>query len=268
MAEGHSIVRWARALRPMIGEGLEKVEVPARWSERAADLPGQHLADIGTHGKHLLLRLSGSLTVHCHAMIYGAWQFGRPGMALRKPEENVRLRLQTEQREAVFFNGPVVELLTEQELREHEKLTALGPDVLHERFDREEVWRRLQRDRKRAIGDAILDQTIVAGVGNIFKSESLFVAAVDPRAPVAAFSRETIDRIWEAVIPMMRQNAARSGPIVTLNRGLRRGGERYWAYRRRGTACFRCNASIEMLRQGQNKRTTYFCPACQKRPFL
>jgi DNA-formamidopyrimidine glycosylase len=263
VAEGHSIVRWARALRALVGEPLELVETPQRWAERAAALRGERLTAIGTHGKHLLLHSSIDLTIHCHAMMYGSWQFGAPGMGLRKPAKQVRLRLRTGRREAVFFNGPVVEFLTAAELAGHDKLAALGPDLLHDDFDRDDTWRRLQRHRRRALGEALLDQRIVAGVGNIFKSEGLFVAGLDPRSPVGLVARDSIERLWDLLIPMMASNARRSGPILTLHGSLRRGGERYWVYRRRGKPCFRCGTPIEMLRQGQLKRTTYFCPSCQ-----
>jgi DNA-formamidopyrimidine glycosylase len=265
VAEGHSILRWARSLRPLSGEPLEAVQLPQRWAERAAQLPGQLVSRVDTHGKHLLIRLSGSLTIHCHAMMYGSWQFGAPGMPLRKPETNVRLRLRTARREAVFFNGPVVELLTPEELQSHDKLCALGPDLLHENFDRDEAWRRLQRKRQRAIGDAVLDQRLVAGIGNIFKSEGLFVSGIDPLSPVGTLAAEDLERLWQSLIPMMKEAARRSGPIVTLDRGLRRGGQRHWVYRRRGHACFRCGTPIAMVRQGELKRTTYYCPTCQRR---
>jgi DNA-formamidopyrimidine glycosylase len=266
VAEGHSVVRWARSLRSQIGEPLITAQLPKRWADRAAALPGQHLVAVGTHGKHLLLHLSGGSTIHCHAMMYGSWQFGGPGMSLRKPAKNIRLRLSTAKSEAVFFNGPVVELLTEAELRVHEKLNALGPDVLHDDFDRDEVWRRFQTSRARFIGDALLDQTLVAGIGNIFKSEGLFLAGVNPLAPIATVTQDQVTRIWDVVIPIMESNSRRAGPIVTLDKGLRRDGERHWVYRRTGRACYRCGAPIEMVRQGQLKRTTYFCPRCQSRP--
>lgn len=98
---------------------MVQADLPRRWADRAATLPGQHLREIQTHGKHLLLHLSEGLSVHCHAMMYGSWQFGKPLMKLRKPEKYVRLRLRTANHEAVFFNGPVVELLTAQELQTH-----------------------------------------------------------------------------------------------------------------------------------------------------
>jgi len=266
VAEGHSVVRWARSLRSLVGEPLITVELPKRWGDRAAALPGQHLDAVGTHGKHLLLHLSGGSTLHCHAMMYGSWQFGPPGMPLRKPEKNIRLRLTTANSEAVFFNGPVVELLTDEEFRAHEKLNALGPDVLHEDFDRHEAWKRLGTTPSRAIGDALLDQTLVAGIGNIFKSEGLYLAGVNPMAPVGSVTQTQITRIWDVLIPIMESNSRRAGPIVTLDKGLRRNGERHWVYRRTGRACYRCGTPIERIRQGQLKRTTYFCPNCQSRP--
>lgn len=268
MAEGHSILRWARALHPLVGESLTAVEAPQRWAERAPSLLGRQLTEIGTHGKHLLLHTSADLTIHCHAMMYGSWQFGRPGLKLRKPEKNVRLRLRTSDYEAVFFNGPVVELLTAQELQEHEKLTALGPDLLHADFDRDEAWRRLQQNGSRPLGDALLDQKLVAGVGNIFKSEGLFAANLDPRVPMALVDRGSLERLWQVLIPMMMSNARRSGPVVTLNANLRRGAERYWVYRRTRQPCYRCSGPVEMLRQGQLRRTTYYCPMCQNGPSL
>lgn len=167
MAEGHSILRWARSLRPLLGQPLVRVDLPKRWADRMAGLPDQHLREIQTHGKHLLLHLPEGLSLHCHAMMYGSWQFGRPAMKLRKPEENVRLRLRTANHEAVFFNGPVVELLTAEELQAHKRLTALGPDILRPDFDREEAWKRLRRTEERPAGDALPDQGIVAGIGNM-----------------------------------------------------------------------------------------------------
>ncbi len=263
MAEGHSILRWARALRPLVGQPLVQVDLPKRWADRAAGLPGQHLREIQTHGKHLLLHLSEGLSLHCHAMMYGSWQFGTPAMKLRKPEKNVRLRLRTARHEAVFFNGPVVELLSAEELQAHKRLSALGPDILHPDFERAEAWERLRRAKERPIGDALLDQRIVAGIGNIFKSEGLFLAGLDPRVPVKLTSQSQVEQLWDRLIPVMLENSRRSGPVVTLHRSLRRGGERYWAYRRTGRPCFRCNAMIEMVRQGELRRTTYFCSRCQ-----
>jgi formamidopyrimidine-DNA glycosylase len=197
-------------------------------------------------------------------MMYGSWQFGRPGQELRKPQRQVRVRLQTAGHEAVFFNGPIAELLDAGELEAHERLHALGPDLMSDTFDADEAFRRLSRRPDRELGDAVLDQTIVAGIGNIYKSEGLFLAGLDPRRPVCDVSRREADRIWSVTAPLMWQDARRSGPITTLDRHLRRGRDRHWVYRRRTRPCFRCEAPIEMVRQGELQRSTYFCPGCQR----
>jgi DNA-formamidopyrimidine glycosylase len=264
MAEGHTVVRWARRLRPMIGQPLELIQLPRRWADRDWLLVGQHLTAIETRGKHLLLHISDGQTAHCHALMFGSWQVGRPRMRLRKKERDVRLRLRTADREAVFFHGPVVELLTAEELAKHAVLKKLGPDILGPSFDREEAWQRLQKAPGRTIGDAVLDQNIVAGIGNVYKSEAFFVAGIDPQRPVGECSRREIERIWDAVIPLMQEGARDFGPITTLPPALREGRERNWVYRRNGRPCRRCTAAVQMVRQGVLKRTTYFCPACQR----
>ena len=262
MAEGHLVARWAQRLRALIGQPLELVELPARWGERAPGLVGQHLADVSTHGKHLLLRLSGGDTIHCHAMMFGSWQVGKPGMSLRKPAHRIRLRLRTRRGEAVFFNGPVVELLTPAELAGHQRLNSLGPDILAPAFDRDEVWRRLRADPSREIAEAIIDQTVVAGIGNIYKSESLFLAGIDPRATVGSLARAQLDELWDILVPLMRKGV---GASRMRTRPTPRDGKdhRHWVYQRRGQSCFRCGAKIARIVQGRARRATFFCPSCQ-----
>jgi DNA-formamidopyrimidine glycosylase len=265
MAEGHLIVRWARRLRALLRQPLVHVDLPARLADRAPGLAGQHLADVTTHGKHLLLHLSGGETIHCHAMMFGSWQFGKPGMSLRKAAHQVRLRLRTSGQEAVFFNGPVVELLTPEELASHPRLRALGPDVLAADFDRGEAWRRLQMEPGREVADAIIDQTIVAGIGNIYKSEGLFLAAIHPRAPVSVLRRTDVDHLWDILIPLMRRGT-RTGRIRTGPDKKGGKGRQHWVYRRRGQACAQCGTKIVRTVQGKTQRSTYFCPDCQPEP--
>lgn len=227
-------------------------------------LVGECVTRVDTHGKHLLLRLSDGYTLHCHALMVGSWQFGSPGMELRRPATDVRLRLVTDRLEAVFFNGPVVELLDAAAAARHRSLSRLGPDVLHEPFAREAAWERLQRQGELAIGDAVLRQEVVAGIGNIFKSEALFMARIDPRTRVAELGHLRIERFWNAVIPIMRAAADGSGPIVTTPSHLRRRGERYWVYRRGRRPCLWCGATVQRIRQGPHARSTYFCARCQR----
>jgi formamidopyrimidine-DNA glycosylase len=264
MAEGHAVVRWARALRPLVHEPLVAVDAPRRWQERARGLVGACIEDIETRGKHLLIHVSTGATIHCHAMQYGSWQVGVPGMPLRKAERYVRLRLRTPTHEAVFFHGPVMEILTADELAAHAALGALGPDLMSDGFDRGEAWRRVQADGARAVGDVVLDQRVVAGIGNIYKSEGLFLAHIDPRRAVDTVERVELERLWDVLIPLMHEGARHPGAITTLPSALRTDGRRTWVYRRRGHPCFRCGAPVEMVRQGELRRATYYCPECQR----
>jgi endonuclease-8 len=264
MPEGHTVARWARDLGPIVGEPITSIKAPARWAEQAAEIPGQHVSTVQSRGKHLILQLSRGGAIHCHAMQYGSWQIGEPGMELRKEERYVRLRLLTPFHEAVFFHGPVMEILSAQELRAHEALAALGPDIMSVEFDRDEAWRRLRREKGRPIGDVVLDQRVLAGIGNIYKSEGLFLAQIDPRRSARGIRRMEVERAWDALQPLMAEGSTRFGATITLPTELQSNGQRHWVYRRRGHACFRCGTKIEMVRQGELERATYFCPGCQR----
>ena len=269
MAEGHAVARWAEALRVLVGETLIDAGVPPRWRERARALVGGRITAVRTTGKHLFLRCDappagGELVIHCHAMQYGSWQVGERGMVLRKEARYVRLRLATAAHEAVYYHGPVMEILTPAELAAHPAVAALGPDLLHAGFDRAEAAARIGADGGRPIGDAILDQRNVAGIGNIYKSEGLFLAAIDPRRPARQVSGAELERLWDALIPLMREGVGQQpGRTTTLPADLRAGGEYNWVYRRRRRPCFRCGTPVAMVRQGELARATYFCPSCQ-----
>jgi DNA-formamidopyrimidine glycosylase len=264
MAEGHAVVRWARALGALEGEPLEEVRLPKRWGERGQTLIGEHITKVETRGKHLLLHLSNGETLHTHAMQYGSWQIGERGMALRKAGTYVRLRLVTTAHEAVFFHGPVIELLTADELANHSALLALGPDVMSPQFDRNEVARRVRAAGERSIGDVVLDQHVVAGLGNIFKSEGLFLAHVDPRRAAATITPAELNLLWDELIPLMWRGTERYGKTTTTPPELQQAGYLHWVYRRQRKPCLHCGTPIEMVRQGDLNRSTYFCPHCQR----
>jgi endonuclease VIII len=264
VAEGHAVVRWARALQSLVGEPLVEVRLPKRWGDRGERLIGACVVAIETRGKHLLHHVSNGETIHIHAMQYGSWQTGERGMALRKEAKYVRLRLATATHEAVFYHGPVIELLTPDELATHAALNALGPDVMSPTFDRDEAARRVHESGERPIGDVVLDQRVMAGLGNIFKSEGLFLAAIDPRRPARGVSRAELDRLWDEIVPVMWRGTERFGRTATTTPELMESGIIHYVYRRRGHACVRCGTKIAMVRQGELARATYYCPGCQR----
>ena len=264
MAEGHAVIRWKRNLERLLGETIVEVKMPKRWGDRPQTLVGQHLDRVDTHGKHLLLRLSGGETLHCHAAQYGSWQVGEMGMDYRKKSTYIRLRLLTVQHEAVFYHGPTVELLTPGELAHHERLNRLGPDVMAPDFDREEAARRIAAEGEHPIGPTLLDQRVVAGIGNIYKSEGLFLVGIDPHRSAASVTREEQERLWEALIPLMWRGTERWGRTKTTPSELQAEGHERWVYGRKGKPCLQCGTPIELFRLPPHERTTYRCPACQR----
>jgi DNA-formamidopyrimidine glycosylase len=268
MAEGHAVVRWKRRLAPLVGEPLRGIKMPKRWGERPQSLVGEHVTGVETHGKHLLLNLSTGETLHCHGAQYGSWQVGERPLGLRKEEKHVRLRLATDAHEAVFFHGPTVELLTPEERAGHERLNSLGPDVMagtpaRSAFDRDEAARRVWAEGDRPISPTVLDQRVMAGVGNIYKSEGLFLAGIDPRRPAASVSREELDRFWDAVIPIMWEGTESWGRTKTTPPELRERGHTRWVYQRKGKPCLVCDTPVELVRLPPYDRATYLCPRCQ-----
>jgi formamidopyrimidine-DNA glycosylase len=166
----------------------------------------------------------------------------------------------------------VVELLWPEERQAHPRLSALGPDLLKQDLDRDEVWRRLARDSVAplTIAEAILDQTVIAGIGNIYKSEGLFLAGIDPYRTVQSLERPQIEQLWNILIPLMKKGARQSGPVITrtgvtgVSRKRIKPSDRHWVYQRQGKNCYLCGMGVRMIRQGKNRRTTFFCPLCQK----
>ena len=243
MPEGDSLHRAARRLQVLVGERVE-VETPhpraavKRLPER---LDGRRLEQVEAIGKNLLLRFEGGLVLRSHLRMNGRWRVERRGAArVGKPW----LVLRGGEHEAVLWNGPVLELVTDSYLR------AAGPDILGEPPDFEEMLARLRAERERAIGDALLDQRLVAGIGNLWKAEALWEARVSPWRGVGELRGGELRAVLEDAHRLMR--TALDGP-----RPLRH------VYRRAGRACPRCGGVIRSAPQGDNARMAYWCAGCQ-----
>jgi formamidopyrimidine-DNA glycosylase len=156
-----------------------------------------------------------------------------------------------------------MEVLSLEEFATHERFHSLGPDLLHDDFSVNAVHRALHAQGEREIGDAILDQRIVSGIGNIYKSEGLFLASIDPRRPSTSVSARELEILFDELIPMMQAGRFKYGITVTLPEELQlEPWIRNWVYRRRAQPCFVCATPIEMIRQGAFQRATYFCAHC------
>jgi endonuclease-8 len=222
-----------------------------RWPQR---LSGRAVERISTHGKHLLVHFEGGLSLHSHLRMTGAWATGLAGQAGRRSRRRAWLILQSDGHEVVNFDGPVLELMTAARTRTDPRLSRLGPDVLADQFNHELFLRRLREDDPtRGFGDALLDQTTIAGIGNIWKAETCWGAGIDPWRPIGNVSDEDASRAIELVRPRMMKSAL--GSERAEDRG---------AYRRDGKPCSRCGTSIKAAGQGDDNRITWWCPGCQR----
>ena len=263
MPEGDTLWRVANRLSPVLAgrrvTGL-RLATPALSAEaRRHRVEGSTIRGVEARGKHLLVRFSTGVALHTHLGMTGSWHLYRVGSRWQQPAHLARVVLEADGVVAVCFVPRVVELVPEAEEAAHPSLTALGPDVVSAPFEAEAAVTRLQARGSAAIGAALLDQTALSGIGNIYKSEVLFLRGVDPFAPVAALDRMQLRRIVETAHKLMRRSV-----VAPVRRTAAQGaGGQYWVYRRARRPCRRCATLIRAARQGTPSRTTYWCPRCQ-----
>ncbi len=259
MPEGDTIHYAANRIRPVLEGHVPEAIVthrrfaPARWPERLA---GRAVRSVDAHGKHLFLRFEGDLTIHSHLRMTGSWRVLRQGRTWPRSPQSAWLVLTRGAHEVVQFNGPVLDLMTESRTRFDQRLAALGPDIVAEEFDRDRVLRRLREDDPtRPIGDALLDQRIVAGIGNLWKVEGCFLAGLDPWRPAGGVGDEEVVAVLDAVRPRMQQSA-RDGNQSRFK----------VIYGAAGRPCPRCGpvSDIQVRGQWDDNRPTFWCPRCQR----
>jgi endonuclease VIII len=258
MPEGDTIAYAAQRMRPvLVGAVPDEIVTPQprhlwdRWPERLA---GRAVIGIRTHGKHLFVDFEGDYVLHSHLRMSGSWGVYPAGGRWHRAPRRAWLVLHSRGHEVVEFDGPVLELMTAGRARLDPRLAELGPDVLAEEFDRARFLARLRSDDPtRGIGDALLDQRNVAGIGNAWKAEGCWAAAIDPWRPLASVSDVEALAVIELVRPGML-DSARSG----------RPRERPRVYRQSGRPCPRCGTKIRARGAGDENRTTFWCPGCQR----
>jgi endonuclease-8 len=250
MAEGDTILRAARRIdAALTGETVAaSAPNPRGRAARIERLDGRRLEAVESHGKNLLLRF-GDLVLHSHMGMNGSWHVYPRGASWRKPHRSAWAVLAGERQEAVQFGGPTLRLVSADRLLRDPQLAQLGPDILASELDFEAVLDRLRANPARSLGDSLLDQNLVAGIGNIFKSEACFAARVDPWRAIADLGDDELRAVLGAARSQMQAAVA---------------GERhaYAAYRAR-RPCPVCGGRIASRGQGDANRTTYWCPRCQ-----
>ena len=256
MPEGDTIFRAAKLLRAGLeGRQLTGFETPRPVPGRRPE-PGELIQKVTSRGKHLLIRFSGGTTLHTHMRMTGSWRVVAPGQPVRRSPQEVRVVIETPEAVAICLSAPVVELLGGADLRRHPVLTALGPDLCDPDPDLDEALRRMAGLIPRTpVGEALLDQRVAAGIGNVYRSEVLWLCEVDPFAPLADVPEATRRALLHTAHRQLRRNLG-PGPRRTVPHGLA-------AYNRAGSPCLRCGTRIRVRRSGEQARSTWWCPACQ-----
>jgi endonuclease-8 len=263
--EGDTIFRTAEVLRAaLVGRRIIAARAQPQPGLRSVPdlsrLIGATVASVEARGKHLLIGFDAGLTLRAHLRMRGSWHRYRPGEAWRRSPRSASVVLETAESVAVAFDTPVAELLTDAGLIRSRALSTLGPDLLARSFDGEEALRRLRERDGEALGNALLDQRAVAGIGNVYKSEVAFLEGLDPWAPVAAFDDADLLNALRTARRLLEANT-RGGARITT--GSRARGQGLWVYGRAGRPCRRCGTGVQSARQGEMARLTYWCPRCQ-----
>ncbi len=266
MPEGDTLFRTAAALRPWL-QDREVLAAQARVpgpGPAMSRVVGATVTAVEARGKHLIVSFSNGLALHTHLRMYGAWHRYAPGERWRKPAHRASAVLEVADSVAVCFNAPVVELLQARTMQQHPTFRTLGPDLLAPAFDAAEAMRRLRAPERAELmlSEALLDQRALAGVGNIFKSEILFVERLDPWLRLREIDDARLSHVLETAERLLRANAG-DGPRTTTNGAVRARGARLWVYGREGRPCFRCGARIALQMQGTPARVTFWCRSCQ-----
>ena len=248
MPEGDTLFRTAATLQ----RWLASREVTAA-TEPAAAMVGRTVVLVEANGKHLLVRFDSGHVLHSHMRMTGSWHVYRVGERWQRSPGKARVMLTCGERLAVCFDAPVVELLAPGGERIHPALAGLGPDVLDDPLDVDEIRRRARRrPPELALGQLLLDQRVVAGIGNIWRCETMFAERRNPWTPQSSLADPELDALMVTAHRLMRRSL---GPPSGRPQG--------WVYRRAGRPCRRCATLVRSRPQGELARIAYWCPTCQ-----
>lgn len=249
MPEGDTIHRAAT----MLASALQGKRVLAARPAQLKRLAGTTVNRVEPVGKHLVIRFDNGLALHSHMRMRGVWQVYRPGERWSRPAWQLKAALETADSVAVCFNAPTVELVRDVASR----IGHLGPDIVAEEWSPSVAVARARKLNDTPVGDLLLDQRVVAGIGNVYRCETLWSRRINPWAPAHELDDETLRELFEAAREAMRAN---------LSGGARRRFPGYGAgavHGRRGRPCPRCGTTIRVRAMGEHARLVYWCPTCQ-----
>jgi endonuclease VIII len=275
MPEGDTIFRTARALgRALAGKPVTKFRSTYPLLTRFDDdtpIAGQAIEQVESRGKWLLIHFSGGATLATHMLMSGSWHIYKPGERWQQPRGNMRILIENSDYIAVGFHVPVAKMLKPQELARATKIPPPAIDVLNENFNAGEVLRRTIACADEEVADVLLHQEVMAGVGNVFKSEVCFVTGINPFNRVALLDIEKLTDLIAAAQRLVAANVLEdSGETIVTYGGRKRRttheadpGASLWVYGRAGEPCRRCGDGIRRRIQGPDARVTFWCARCQ-----
>jgi endonuclease VIII len=271
--EGDTLHRAARHLSPrLIGKTVRRFEL-VRRTDPTEGLIGQRVTGVEARGKNLLVHFAGGLSLHVHLKMNGQVFVYRQAEARRPGPEAVAV-LDTDEHRIIISHAPIARLIHTRDLVRDLHFRHLGPDLIAEGFELDEALVRLQWRKEVALGEALLDQSAVAGIGNVWKSELCFNLKLDPFAPVSAATEDELRAVLTMARQLMKETVERAPrhlPDPFAPRGGQRharlnhrhGQKRLSVYERAGERCYDCGGIIQVKPQGEQLRGTYFCPICQ-----
>jgi endonuclease-8 len=275
MPEGDTIFRTARNIgRALVGKPVIGFRTTFPLLTRFNDdtpLVGQTVEQVEARGKWLLIHFSGGGILTSHLLMNGRWHIYRQGQRWQAPRFHMRIVIENSEYQAVGFRVPVARMHTEQSLARDEHVARPENDVLSEEFDREAALARLLRRQHEALADALLDQSVLAGIGNVFKSEICFVQRLHPFRAVGTLTREEAAATIACAQKLLKANVLEDSgdQIVTFRSQQRRtthssdAEASLWVYGRTGEPCRQCGEAIRRRIQGEDARVTFWCPQCQ-----
>ena len=287
MPEGDTIYRAARTLhRALAGQTVTRFVAelaPLAQVDRAEPIAGRTVERVAAAGKHCLITFSGrpplaqdsaaGLVLRTHMRMNGSWHIYRPGEKWQMPARAMRILIETADWVAIAFNVYVAEFVPVADLERHRPLVTLGPDLLAD-FDADRALARVRDQAARPVHDVLLDQRVMAGLGNVYKSEILFLSKLHPDTPASAVTDSAWRDLMRLAQSLLRANVGDGASGIVTYRGLRRTtgrmnpDDRLWVYSRGGRPCRKCGTRIASRKDGDAARVTYWCPTCQPLPGL
>ena len=271
MPEGDNIFRTARTLQKALGgKTVTAFETALAALARVNDespIVARTVDRVESRGKWCLIFFSGDLILATHMRMSGSWHIYRPGERWQIRRNRMRVAITCGDFQTVAFDVPVAEFLTSRSLARHQEIARLGPDILDSGFTAEQgiaalrSWAASHPDDE--VGNALLNQRVLAGLGNVYKSEVAFAAGVHPFRRLSTLTQREIQSLLDFANRYMRENVRDNADPGRRTTNSMNREERLWVYGRQGKECRRCGAIIAMRRQGQGARSTWWCPSCQ-----